>query len=148
MYDTGMAKAKRKVKQARAPRGQVGVQTYEQVRKVVAEKNVPLVKAFEEVAAATQRKPSTIAVTYYRIARKMGGATRKKRARKTRSGSTGNGRRTRGRPAKTSGAQGALSRAAASIKELENLITRQEREIARLKGEAGLADRIRKAFRE
>ena len=150
-----MAKPKSKPKQTRArrarpkpraPRGQVGPQTYEQVRKVADEKQIPLVKAFDEVAKATGRKASTVAVTYYRIARKMGGTKRRKRGRPP-GGAAGNGRRTRGRTA-ASGAAGALSRASAAIKELGDIVGRQEREIGRLRGQAGLAERIRKALRE
>ena len=133
-------------KQPRAPRGQVGPQTYEQVRKVADEKQVPLVKAFDEVAKATGRKASTVAVTYYRIARKMGGPKRRRRGRPPGS-AAGNGRRTRGRAA-AAGATGALSRASAAIKELQDIVVQQEREIARLRGQAGLAERIREALRE
>src|SRR6185369_2734148 len=92
-----MAKPSRKSKRARPARGQVGLQTYEHVRKIVAEKKLPVGKAFAEVAKATGRKPGTVAVTYYRIARQQGGPIRKR----------GAGKR-RGRPAK----------AAASVKVL------------------------------
>jgi len=92
-----MAKPSRKTKRARPARGQVGLQTYEHVRKIVAEKKLPVGKAFAEVAKATGRKPGTVAVTYYRIARQQGGPIRKR----------GAGKR-RGRPAK----------AAASVKVL------------------------------
>ena len=133
-------------KPPRAPRGQVGPQTYEQVRKVADEKQIPLVKAFAEVAKATGRKASTVTVTYYRIARKMGGPKRRRRGRPP-GGAAGNGRRTRGRAA-ASGAAGALSRASAAIKELQDIVAQQEREIMRLRGQAGLAERIRKALGE
>ena len=135
-----------KAKPPRAPRGQVGPQTYEQVREVADAKQIPLVKAFDEVAKATGRKASTVAVTYYRIARKMGGPKRRRRGRPP-GGAVGNGRRTRGRAA-VSRATGVLSRASAAIKELQDIVGQQEREIARLRGQAGLAERIRKAFRE
>lgn len=139
------AKRAAKQKEGRAPRGQVGPQTYDQVRKIVEDKKIPMGKAFEEVARATGRKPGTVAVTYYRIARQKGGATRKRRI------GTAPGRR--GRRANASGTsmlgmRTILSRVSAAIKELETVIAEQAREIARLRGESRLAERIRKALRE
>jgi hypothetical protein len=133
---------KKQTKRGRAPHGQIGPQTFAQVRKIADEKGIPLVKAFEEVAKATNRKASTVAVTYYRIARRQG-ATGKKRV----------GTARRGRPPGSGGSkmpafQKLRSRVSAVIQELENVIAHQAREIARLKGESRLADRIRKAFRE
>lgn len=131
-----------KTRKARAPRGQIGPQTYDAVRKIVEEKKLPMGKAFEEVAEATGRQPGTVAVTYYRIARLKGGPTRKRR-----------GGRIAGKPgrrggAKTAGRVGSvLSRVAEAIKELEEVIAHQAEEIARLRGESRLAERIRKALR-
>jgi hypothetical protein len=141
-----MATRKLKKKQARAPRGQVGPQTYEQVRKIADEKKIPLVKAFAEVAKATGRKASTVAVTYYRVARKQGGPTRKGRGR--RAGSRGPGRPRAGVVSAGPRIRTALSRVSSAIKELEAAIASQAEEIARLRSESGLADRIRKALRE
>jgi len=137
-----MAKRKTtaKGKYQRPPRGQVGPQTYEQIRKIVAAKAVPLVKAFEEVAKATGRKASTVAVTYYKIARQQGAPRGKRRGRPPGKGSGGALRNPR--------LKAVLSRAAGAIRELEGLIARQAHEIARLKDESKLADRIRKALRE
>lgn len=141
-----MATRKPRKKPARAPRGQIGPQTYEQVRKIADEKKMPLVKVFAEVAKATGRKASTVAVTYYRVARKQGGPTRKRQGRKA-------GRRGPGRPRAGAASGGAriktvLSRVSAAIRELEAVIASQAEEIARLRSESGLAARIRKALRE
>ena len=137
------SKAKKQVKPARPPRGQVGPQTYDQVRKIVAEKNVTLAKAFNEVAKATGRKPGTIQVTYYRMARRKGGAGR------SASSSAGSGRR--GRPAgpknHSSAVQRVLSEVSSAIKGLETIIAEQGREIVRLTEESKLARRIKEALR-
>ena len=56
-----------------------------------------------------------------------------------------------GRPrgsAKRASSKSVLSRVAAAIKELESVIADQAKEIARLRSESGLADRIRKALRD
>jgi hypothetical protein len=134
------SKAKTQTKPARPPRGQVGPQTYDHVRKLVAEKNVTLLKAFNEVAKATGRKASTVQVTYYRIARQKRGGRR----------SVATGRR--GRPGRPKGhgsaVQTALSQVSAAIRGLEAIIVKQGREITRLTEESKLAARIRQALRE
>lgn len=138
------AKRQAKVTQVRAPRGQVGPQTYDQVRKIVDERKIPVGKAFEAVAKATGRTPGTVAVTYYRMAKRKGGTTGKRRGRKA----AGRGP---GRPRGSAGGAGiksVLSRVAAAVKELESTIASQAQEIARLRSESGLADRIRKALRD
>src|SRR5258706_2018883 len=73
------AKKASKPPKARGAYGQVGPQTYDAVLRVAKEKNVTLAKAFEEVAKATDRKPGTVANTYFRIARKKRGGVRGKK---------------------------------------------------------------------
>lgn len=136
------AKRTPSAKQASVPRGQIGRQTYEQVRKILEEKKLPIGKVFEEVAAATGRQPGTVAVTYYRIARQANGPTRKPRAAK------GAPRGRRRQDANQSGLRGVMARAAAAIKELEEIIARQAREIERLGNESRLAARIRRVISE
>jgi len=142
-----MAKAKRtpkrKPRKAPTPRGQIGPQTYAQVRKIVDEKKIPMTEAFAEVAKATGRSPGTVAVTYYRIARREDGQTR--------------GRR-RGKPGRPLGSsrvansggrvQAVLSRASGVIKELEEVIAHQAQEIDRLRKESRFAERIRRALHD
>lgn len=118
----------------------MGLQTYDQVRKIIEGKNLPVGEAFKEVAAATGRKPGTVAVTYYRIARQKRGPMRKRRGSMAAGASGGASASTR--------VAGALSKVSAAIKELEAVIASQAHEIARLKGASKLADRIRKALRE
>jgi hypothetical protein len=121
----------------KAPRGQVGKQTYDQVRKVVEEKKIPLLKAFEEVAKATNRRPGTIAVTYYRIGRIIREGAGK-----------GSGARGRGRSSAVDGnIRAVFAQLSATIAKLEKIVTEQATEIARLRSESELADRIRKALR-
>ncbi|HVM96508.1 MAG TPA: hypothetical protein VMT89_08970 [Candidatus Acidoferrales bacterium] len=125
-----------KQKRKRGPRGQVGPQTYADVRKIVDAKGIPLVRAFEEVAKATGRKASTIAVTYYTIARKQGAG----RAPKVKAA----GRRGGGRPTSV---KTILSAVSTAIAKLETMIEQQAKEIERLRGESRLADRIRSVLR-
>jgi len=134
--------AKASKRRARAPRGQIGPQTYAQVRKLVEEKKLPIGKAFAEVAAATGRKAGTVAVTYYRVARQQGGPIRKRVARGGRPGRPGR------RPRMVPAVQAVLSRVSAAVRELEAIIAHQAREIERLGSASRLADRIRKALRE
>lgn len=135
-----MAKPRAKSKSARAPRGQVGQQTYEQVRKLVTEKKLPVGKAFAEVAKATGRKAGTVAVTYYRIARRQGGPVARRSGRKP-------GRPVgSGRAGITGNLQGVLARVTAAVEDLKKVVAHQEREIVRLRGESKLAERIRKAM--
>lgn len=107
------------------------------------EKKVPMTEAFAEVAKATGRAPGTVAVTYYRIARQKNGPARKRRAGKP-------GRAAgRGRPANAAGrVKTVLSRVSAVIKELEEVIAHQAREIDRLRKESRLAERIRRALND
>lgn len=133
-----MAKPRAKSKRARAPRGQVGQQTYEQVRKLVAEKKLPVGQAFAEVAKATGRKAGTVAVTYYRIARRQGAPVGRRGRKPGRPASSG--RDTAGN------LQGVLARVTAAVDELKRVVAHQEREIVRLQGESKLAERIRKAM--
>ena len=139
-----MAKRKKSKKTAKAtlataPRGQVGLQTFEQVRKIADEKKIPLTKAFAQVAQATGRSAGTIAVTYYRIA-KQKGVTGRKRSR-------GRAATRRGSAQSSSPIKSILSRVSAAVAELENVIAKQSAEIGRLRKESALAERIRKAMR-
>ena len=135
-------KPQAKAKPAKAPHGQVGPQTYEDVRKIVDAKGIPLVRAFDEVAKATGRKASTIAVTYYTIAKKKGlGRTAK--LRKSTAPVTGRGK---GMPG--SSVQSILSGVSAAIAKLEGVIAEQAREIERLRGESLLAQRLRTMLNE
>src|SRR5262249_34907877 len=136
------AKRGRRPKRARPARGQIGPQTYEQVRKLVETKGIPVGQACAEVAKATGRKAGTVAVTYYRVARQKGGTGRRGRPRA--------GMARRGRPPRgaLTGVRSVLSRVTAAIEELEGIIAHQAREIERLASESKLAARIRKALRE
>ena len=135
-----------KSKQVRGPRGKIGPKTYEDVRKIVQAKGIPLVRAFEEVAEASGRKASTIAVTYYTIARKKGGGAPRQR---TISKMTKAARNDNGRSEHPVGAvKGILSQVSTGISKLEKIIGQQAREIVRLQNESKLAERIRKVLQE
>lgn len=135
-------KTKSPAKTPRAGHGQVGQQTYEHVRKLVAEKGLAVGKAFEEVAKATGRKAGTIAVTYYRLARKQLAPVGKRRGRPPGSGKAPSAK------GRATTASKVMSRVTAAMKELEDVVTHQAREIARLTTESKLSERIRKALRE
>jgi hypothetical protein len=130
------ARRKAKPRRERAPRGQVGPQAYDAVRKIVEEKKLPIGKAFEEVANLTGRQPGTVAVSYYRIARLKGGSTRKRRGGRTA------GRKTHGAKAAAGRVGSVLSRVSEAIRELEEVIAHQAEEISRLRGES----KLRSAF--
>ena len=134
------AKTPKARKLTQAPRGQVGLQTFEDVRKIVDAKGIPLVRAFDEVAKATGRKASTVMVTYYSIARKKG-LGRAAKAKK----STVPSRGSNGMPGSV---KGIISVVSAAIGRLEGVIAEQAKEIERLRGESVLAERLRKVLRE
>lgn len=134
---------KRKPRKAPTRRGQVGPQTYAQVRKIVEEKKIPMTEAFAEVAKATGRKPGTVAVTYYRIARRQGETSRRRRAgRPGRPAGSGRAANSGGR------VTAVLARVSAVIKELEEAVAQQAQEIDRLRKESRLAARIRQALHD
>jgi hypothetical protein len=124
----------------------VGPQTYADVRKIVEAKSIPLVRAFAEVAKATGRKPSTVAVTYYMIARKQAGGKPKSGGKTI--ANAASARNGSGRVKHSPGAQAILSRVSAAVAELETVVAKQAQEIARLTKESALADRIRKVLRD
>jgi hypothetical protein len=125
--------------QTRAPRGQIGQQTYDQVRALVDQSGMAIGKAIEEVAKSSGRTPGTVAVTYYRLSKQKSGTKAPRNGRRTRTVA-------QAPAAKSSSLSSILSRVAADLKELQSVIAEQAQEMDRLRQESKLAARIRKAM--
>lgn len=111
-------------------------------QRVVADDGSLSAKPSRKVAKATGRKAGTIAVTYYRLARKQLAPAGKRRGRppgSAKSAAVKGG---------SAAASKLMSRVTTAIKELEDVMADQAREIARLTYESKLSERIRKALRE
>ncbi len=142
-----MPKAKTQTKQSsrsqtRAPRGQVGQQTYDQVRALIDQRDIPVGQAIKEVAQSTGRSQGTVAVTYYRMARQQGGSKGRKPVAKAQ----GPKAVVRTTGAGTRGAQALISQITASLAQLQAIVAQQAEEMEQLRSESNLAERIRKAF--
>jgi hypothetical protein len=110
-------------------RGQTAQRTYQAVERVVAAKKLSKSDAFKVVGKRTGRTPGSIAVTYYRVARAQRGGVAARRG-----GVAG-------------GIDTVMSRATAVLKDLRQLVRRQQRQIARLQAESAWATKIRQALR-
>lgn len=126
----------------RAPRGQVGQQTYDHVRKVLEEKGVRLKEALDEVAKATGRAPGTVAVTYYRF----GGGKRRGKGRRGRPPGPAARAQALTRESDAAAANDLLAQISSNLRKLQTVIADQTREIERLTKDAALAHRLRKAL--
>jgi hypothetical protein len=119
-------------------RGRVGHEIFEQVEKIIAEEGVTRTQAFERLSEQTGRRAGTVAANYYRVARQRGAALQPRAPR-------GSGRR-RGsaRRAPSGGsAEATLTKAQEALRELSDLVRRQEKELASLREQAGQVERLR-----
>ena len=124
--------APKKKRQVR--RGNVGEEIFKQVEKMVAADKISRSAAFERIAKKTGRNKGTVAVNYYRIARKRGTVSKRR------------GRRPASR-AGTAGTQAVLKRAEAALHDLAALVKRQEAELVTLRKENASVQAIRKLIR-
>jgi hypothetical protein len=124
-----VAKKKRKT-----PRGKVGEEIFKQVEKMVAAEKISRSAAFDRIASKTGRNKGTVAVNYYRVARKRGAVGKRR------------GRRTTTRVG-AAGTKAVLKRAEVALHELAALVKRQEAELATLRKENASVQAIRKLIR-
>lgn len=111
-----MAAAKKK----RQKRGNVGAEIFEQVEKMVADKQIGRTEAFRQLAAKSGRQQGTVAANYYRIARQRGA----KLAPRRRRGAAGGG------------ATGVIvKRALAALDDVTALFRKLEEEVVQLRKE-------------
>lgn len=120
-------------KKPRARRGNVGVEIFEQIEKLVGDQKLSRTKAFEHYAQKTGRNAGTVAANYYRIARLRGTALRSRTPRR--------GGRLQ---SQTRGGGTAGGRVQAILKELAAVLQAQEAEIERLRRENMRFEAIRK----
>lgn len=120
-------------------RGQIGVEIFEQVEKMVAEDKITRSEAFQRLSESTGRRAGTVAANYYRVARSRGVTTPRRRR--------GSGR-ARGRAAVRGGdVQAALNRVSAALDELSAAVRRQDQELGRLRDENASYDQIRRLMK-
>lgn len=115
-------------------RGNVGEEIFKQVEKMVAAEKISRSAAFERIASKTGRNKGTVAVNYYRIARKRGTVSKRRGRRPTARATTG-------------GTQAVLKRAEVALHDLAALVKRQEAELATLRKENASVEAIRKLIR-
>jgi len=121
------------------PRGNIGNEIFDQVERIMAEEGLSRTSAFQRLSELTGRRAGTVAANYYRVARQRG-ATLQPRAPR---GSRAAGKRTAKRTAATGDVDAALARAAESMQELAGLVRSQQREIASLRSQAEVIDKMR-----
>jgi len=121
------------------PRGNIGNEIFDQVERIMAEEGLSRTSAFQRLSELTGRRAGTVAANYYRVARQRG-ATLQPRAPR---GSRAAGKRTAKRAAATGDVDAALARAAESMQELAGLVRSQQREIASLRSQAEVIDKMR-----
>jgi hypothetical protein len=116
-------------------RGRIGQEIFEQVERVVSEEGITRTEAFQRISDETGRRAGTVAANYYRVARQRGGDTLQPR---------------RGRGAGRQAAAGsgdidaALTRVTDAVKELADLVRRQDRELGRLREQSEQLDKLRR----
>ena len=124
-----------------APRGNIGNEIFDQVEKIMAEEGLSRTSAFQRLSELTGRRAGTVAANYYRVARQRG-ATLQPRAPR---GSRRAGKRTtkRAAAAPSGDVDAALARAMESMQELAGLVRTQQRELASLRSQADVIDKMR-----
>ncbi len=122
-------------------RGRIGHEIFEQVEKLVSEEGLSRSQAFQRVSDETGRRPGTVSANYYRVAHQRG-ATLQPRAPR---GSKRSGRRGKG---SDTGADTALTKAQEALRELADVVRRQEKELAALREQAAQFERMRSIFQK
>jgi hypothetical protein len=107
-------------------RGRIGHEIFDQVERLVNEEGLSRTQAFQRVSDETGRRAGTVAANYYRVARQRGASLQPRTPR---------GGRGRGRADGTD-ADAALSKAQDALRELGDVVKRQEKEIEALRAQA------------
>jgi hypothetical protein len=107
-------------------RGRIGHEIFDQVEKLVNEEGLSRTQAFQRVSDETGRRAGTVAANYYRVARQRGAQLQPRTPR---------GARARGRAAGT-GVDAALAKAQEALRELGDVVRRQEKELESLRAQA------------
>ena len=115
-----MAAKTKTAKKKRPRRGNIGVQIFEQVEKLVSEQRIGRTEAFRRVAAKSGRQQGTVAANYYRIARQRGTKLAPRRRRLGMGGA---------------GGRSVLKRALAALDDIGGLYRKLEEEIVALRKE-------------
>jgi hypothetical protein len=122
-----------------AARGNIGNEIFDQVEKIMAEEGLSRTSAFQRLSELTGRRAGTVAANYYRVARQRGATLQPHAPR----GSRGAGKRTAKRAAPAGDVDAALARAMESIQELAGLVRGQQRELASLRSQAEVIEKMR-----
>jgi hypothetical protein len=107
-------------------RGRIGHEIFDQVEKLVNEEGLSRTHAFQRVSDETGRRAGTVAANYYRVARQRGAQLQPRTPR---------GARARGR-ADGTGVDAALAKAQEALRELGDVVRRQEKELESLRAQA------------
>jgi len=116
-------------------RGRIGQEIFEQVERLVNEEGLSRSQAFQRVSEETGRRPGTVSANYYRVAHQRGAQLQPRAPRGSR-----RGRRARGGD---TGAEAALTKAQDALRELGEVVRRQEKELAALREQAAQLERLR-----
>lgn len=112
-------------------RGSVGHQIFDQVEALIASEGLTRSQAFQRISEQSGRRPQTVGANYYRVARQRGAQLQPRAPR---------GRRGQGDERAVSAA---LARAEEALRELAELVARQEHELAELRTQAAKYERVR-----
>lgn len=113
-------------------RGRIGHEIFDQVEKLVSTEGLSRTQAFQRISDETGRRAGTVAANYYRVARQRGATLQPRSPR----GGRGKGRA-------DTGADAALAKAQDALRELSDVVKRQEKEIATLREQAAQYQRLR-----
>lgn len=116
-------------------RGRIGHEIFDQVERYVNDEGLSRTQAFQRISEETGRRAGTVAANYYRVARQRGAELQPRAPRRS-----GGRRRSSGADA---GVDQALSRAQDALRELGDVVKRQEKELATLRQQAEQYQKLR-----
>lgn len=125
----------------RSRRGNIGNEIFEQVEKLMAEEGLSRTNAFARLSEMTGRRAGTVAANYYRVARQRGAELQPRAPRGSRR------RSSTSRASSSSGGGGdveaALAKVTEAVRDLGDVVRRQEKELATLRAQAAQVDKLR-----
>lgn len=108
-------------------RGRIGHEIFDQVERYVNDEGLSRTQAFQRISDESGRRAGTVAANYYRVARQRGAELQPRTPRR------GGRRKSAGGDA---GVEQALQRAQDALRELADVVKRQDKELAALRQQA------------
>ncbi len=136
--DTGFSTPQTtEVAESPAAQGGIAIAIFDEVERITSGGAMSKSDAFARISERTGRRAGTVAANYYRVARQRG-AVLQPRVRR------GPGRPTGGRTAPSGDADAVIGRLNEAVKDLADLVRRQETEIGRLREQSEQFEKLRR----